>query len=128
MQKDFDAWNMRKKKIHARNHIPFFHEREVWWCTLGLNVGSEQDGGLGFRRPILVIKKFGKDLLWGLPLTTTPKHDEYHIPVPNHADSYVILSQIRLMSSSRLDRRMYKLSKRHLMEIVTRLQRLFPDP
>ena len=43
MKKDFDSWN-EKKKILNNNDVSFYHEREVWWCSLGVNVGYEQNG------------------------------------------------------------------------------------
>ena len=42
MEKDFDGWNETKKQIHGRHDAPFYHERELWWCTLGVNVGFER--------------------------------------------------------------------------------------
>ena len=44
MEKDFDKWNESKKVIHHNNEDKFYHEREVWWCSLGINIGFEQDG------------------------------------------------------------------------------------
>ncbi|MBU2219125.1 hypothetical protein KKG15_01365 [Patescibacteria group bacterium] len=41
-EKDFDAWNIQKKKIHSRDEKILFHEREIWWCSLGVNIGFEQ--------------------------------------------------------------------------------------
>lgn len=59
MAKDFDGWNTKKKLAHAINKRPFFHEREIWYCALGVNVGFEQDGkGKDFLRPVIGIKKF----------------------------------------------------------------------
>ena len=47
-----------------------FHEREIWWCALGVNVGSEQDGvAKTYEPPILVIKNFNGQVLWAVPLT-----------------------------------------------------------
>ena len=62
MQKDFDKWNLEKKSIHSNQEFPFYNEREIWWCSLGVNVGFEQDGtGQKFDRPVLVIKGFNKN-------------------------------------------------------------------
>ena len=44
MQKDFDSWSRRKKDIHAAAERPFYHAREIWWCTVGVNIGNELDG------------------------------------------------------------------------------------
>ena len=34
--KDFDKWNELKKKLHVRDERILFHEREIWWCSLGV--------------------------------------------------------------------------------------------
>src|SRR3989344_2616537 len=126
MHKDFNKWNEKKKVIHNRGNTPFFHEREVWWCTLGLNVGYEQDGGDKFERPILIVKKFNRDVLWALPLTTSAKRNEYYFPISGQEGSAVILSQLRLVSSKRLERLMYKLPKGQFKQILAQIQQFFP--
>ena len=71
MQKDFDTWNLQKKQINNKHRRITFHEREIWWCSLGLNIGFEQDGkNYLYERPVLVIRKFNKHTLWILPLTS----------------------------------------------------------
>lgn len=126
MSKDFDGWNEKKKYIHDREHVPFFHEREVWWCVLGLNIGYEQDGGEKFARPMLVVKKFNKDVLWALPLTTSEKRDRYYVPISGQEGSAVILSQLRLISSKRLERLMYKLPNGQFQAILDQVKQFFP--
>lgn len=45
MTKDFDKWNTVKKGVD-RNGLPkLYHTREIWWCSLGVNIGFEQNGG-----------------------------------------------------------------------------------
>lgn len=45
MIKDFDKWNKSKKEIDSNNnYLPLYHERQIRWCRLGINIGSEQDG------------------------------------------------------------------------------------
>ena len=57
MKKDFDKWNERKKALNDRERI-LFNPREIWWCSFGVNIGSEQDGsGDNFERPVIIIKK-----------------------------------------------------------------------
>ena len=74
MRKDFDKWNEEKKTIHTRVRAPFCHEREVWWCALGVNVGSEQDGsGVEYRRPVLVLKHLSKETFLAVPLTRSER-------------------------------------------------------
>jgi mRNA interferase MazF len=55
MEKDFDRWNGRKKTLDGAEGTALFHEREVWWCALGVNIGFEQDGrGGDFERPAII--------------------------------------------------------------------------
>ncbi|MDO8551994.1 MAG: type II toxin-antitoxin system PemK/MazF family toxin [bacterium] len=104
MEKDFDKWNGKKKVLHKDVTHPFFHEREVWWCFLGANIGFEQDGGADFVRPVLVFKKFNNEVFWALPLSTKVKKGRYYSPV-NLEDAIsrvAILSQVRLIDAKRL--------------------------
>jgi mRNA interferase MazF len=128
MEKNFDGWNEQKKNIHARGGDVFFHEREVWWCSLGVNIGFEQDGTNElFERPILIVKKFNRDVLWILPLTRSDKENQYYVPITVGDDnSTVILSQLRLISSKRLQRYMHKLPQGQLKHIVRLLQQFLP--
>ncbi len=41
MQKDFDAWNKRKKEINEEEPN-FYYEREIRWCSLGVNKRNQK--------------------------------------------------------------------------------------
>jgi len=128
MAKDFDRWNERKKKLQANEAERFFHEREIWWCSLGVNIGYEQDGTNElFERPVLVVKKFNRDILWILSLTRTVKENRYYVPISvGDEGSAVILSQMRLVSAKRLQRRMAKLPKGQFKKVVKLVQQILP--
>lgn len=104
--KDFSAWNGKKTSIHnSSSQRAYFHEREIWWCSLGANIGYEQDGkGQYFARPVVVVKKFNKELFWALPLTTKPKNGKYYfvLDLGDGMERRVILSQLRLIDAKRL--------------------------
>ena len=105
MKKDFNSWNELKKKIN--NIIPRvnFKERDVWFMNMGANVRYEQDGkGKDFLRPVLVVKKFNKEMFWGVPCTSKKKEGKYYLYIGNigGVGNTVILSQMRLFSSSRM--------------------------
>jgi len=104
MQKDFDGWNEIKKQVHNKNENRLYHEREVWWCSLGVNVGFEQDGtGINGERPVLILKGFSKHVCLVIPLTTSKKKNPYHIFLGQVGDreASAIISQIRLMDTKR---------------------------
>lgn len=106
MHKDFDKWNTKKKQTHGHgDYLPLYHERQVRWCTLGVNVGYEQDGtGEGFSRPVLILKGFSRHVCLVVPLTTSRKSNPYHVPVGmvEGRDAYVVISQLRLIDTRRL--------------------------
>lgn len=102
---EFNNWNEKKKKAHNDKQRPFFHEQEVWFCSLGANIGFEQDGrGDDFLRPVLILKKFNNEIFWALPMTKNAKKGKYYhiISIDGREPSALILSQIRLIDAKRL--------------------------
>ncbi len=68
--KKFDEWNEVKKQIESKKTV-YTKEGEIYYASLGENVGFEQNGkGDTFLRPIVVYKKFGKDSILAMPLST----------------------------------------------------------
>jgi mRNA interferase MazF len=107
--KYFDEWNGIKKNIDKRKVDKFkifFDKRQVWWCSVGENIGFEQNGkGENFERPVLILRKFNKFIFLGIPLTTKEKNLNlpfYFKLKGAKIESIAILSQIRLFSSKRL--------------------------
>ena len=105
MQKDFKKWHHRKEKLHEKSPRVYFHEREVWWCALGTNIGFEQDGkGYNFARPVIIFKKFNNQVFWCIPLTRTLKNNKFYIPINlgDGTERSAIISQLRLVDAKRL--------------------------
>lgn len=122
--KDFDNWNNQKKIINGLSD-KFYHERDIWWCVLGINIGSEQDGtGIGYQRPVLIIKSFGQHTCLIAPLTTSNKQHPYRFPIGTVArkKSAVILSQLRLIDTKRLVNKIVRLDK-YLFEQIRKAVR-----
>ncbi len=113
MNKDFDSWNLQKKKIENRfvDKDLYFYPKEIWWSSLGLNVGIETNGkNNNFERPVLIIKKFNSNMLWVLPLTTKNKIGLGYFQLSDQNNSSVIFTQIRTISAKRLLRKIYTIS------------------
>lgn len=117
MQKDFDKWNNLKKIFEKENRELFAHPREVWWCSLGINLGAEIDGkNDSFERPVLIVKVYSKETMFILPITSKEKSDKFHykifVKIKNiKTDEYeekpvwVKLTQARVISNKRLLRK-----------------------
>ena len=127
MSKDFEGWNNKKRRIHEANKAPFFHEREVWWCSLGINVGSEQDGtGTNYDRPVVIIRGFNKDLFFGVALTGKKKHGAYYFPIGEieNRQATAVLSQVRLIDAKRLVRKSCTLDEKVFSRLKDALQKV----
>ena len=110
MYKDFDRWNIHKKRINSNKNNTLYHQRDIWWCSLGINVGFEEDGkGHKALRPVLIVHGFSRELCWAIPLTTSRKQNLYYISVGviNGKEQSVILSQMKPVDTRRL---LYKIS------------------
>lgn len=118
-KKDFDAWNTEKKIIDTST-AKLYHARDIWWCSLGLNIGFEQDGtGKNHQRPVLILKGFSKQVCLVIPLTTSQKKNNYHVGLGTIDDkeSFAIISQLRLIDTRRLINKIAVLDKKRFEEI-----------
>lgn len=126
--KDFDKWNEEKKMTDKKviNRDLFFHVREIWWCSAGLNIGVEADGkNENFERPMLIIKKFNADMVWALPLTTKEKQNKYYYKLEHETiKSWVILSQIKTISTKRFLRKIGSISDSDFEGVISNIQDL----
>jgi len=96
---------------------------------IGSNIGFEENGkNEMFERPVLILRKFNKYILWALPLTRSKKGGDfyYRITQGEEDDSVVILSQIRLISSKRLLRKMRMMKQAEFEEIKNKVKKFLP--
>lgn len=114
MDKDFDNWNFLKQEIDNKKRVFYAHPREIWWCSLGVNIGAEIDGKHeNFERPVIIIKVYNKESVVILPLTTKEKNDNFHYRL--NMDERVVwvkLTQTRVISTKRLLRKVDVLDKK----------------
>jgi len=125
---DFVAWTKLKIRIHLAESKKdfYFKPREIWYASLGINIGYETDGKNDkFERPVLIIKVFSKDVLWVLPLTSSDRQGKYYYQFNfNGKTSAAILSQIRLISSKRLLRKIGMIPQIDFSNIVGLIKNL----
>ncbi len=125
--KNFDSWNEQKKVVDKRSNDLFFRRREIWWCHMGLNVGYEQDGkGIEFERPVLVLRKLGKNTFIGIPITTKIKDTFIHksFLLPSGELRVAIIGQIRTFDTRRLTEYLDILDPSEFFPIVKAVQNL----
>ena len=125
MQKDFDTWNNVKKEVDARELRSdfFYHQREVWWCAIGLNVDVETDGKqVNFERPVLVMQKFNKEMFWGVPLTSRERTGKFYEKISHDKGvAWAMLTQMKTFSSKRLLRKIGMIPEEDFATIQKRI-------
>jgi mRNA interferase MazF len=119
MQKDFEGWSKFKNHLQQSQTAPLFKERDVWWCSIGINIGNEEDGKSdSFSRPVLIVKKFNRRIFLGVPLTTQIKETpHYHHIRFKEKEQCVMISQLRIWESKRLGRRMGQLTDPQFLNV-----------
>jgi mRNA interferase MazF len=135
--KDFDGWNELAKKLenikspifHKKLKKYLFHPREIWFCSIGTNIGVEICGkNKEFERPVLVLKKSGRQFVC-LPLTSQKPNNQdfytdisYTNPINNvTVNSYVIITSPITCDVNRLQRKVRKISPQDFEVVRTGL-------
>ncbi len=118
-EKTFGDWILLKDKLHNRNKIPVFKQAEIWWCSIGFNVGHEENGkNQLFNRPILVLRKFNNHLFLGVPLTSKIKENIFYRKISfKGMMQSVMIAQMRVMDSKRLTHKMGEMSEEQFQMI-----------
>lgn len=126
MDKNFDGWNERKKSIDRSESLADFHEREIWWCSIGVNVGSEQHSQTSdFSRPILVVRKFTRDVFWGIPLTTKTKAIDFRVRFNlGGVENDLLILQMRVYDRKRLIRKIGVIPKNDFSKLASFIKNL----
>lgn len=122
-KKPFDEWHPLKKEVHERSVLVIFKEGQVWWCSVGVNVGHEIDGkGKPFRRPVLIVKKFSRTMLLAVPLTSKQRSGSWYAPIAiDGIQSNLVLSQVRVFDAKRLQRRIVEINETEFSQIKKQL-------
>ena len=116
----FADWANLKIQLHFSDRELYFKERQIWWASIGQNIGSEQNGKHGnFERTVLVFKKFNKQTFLGIPISTKIKVGNHRYVFSQNGKGFCLnLSQMRVMSSKRLLRLVGIISTTEYQNIV----------
>lgn len=117
----FIDWTQIKMTL---DHLPittFPRKKEIWWASLGQNVGVEMNGKSNkFERPVLVISAFNADSFLIAPITSKVKEHKF---LPKFISSTgainsVSVSQLRTVSVKRFNRKIADMSQEDFDRIL----------
>ena len=108
----FVSWTKLKIKIHVSERRFYPREKQIWWVSLGQNIGTEVNGkNERFERPVLVLRRYHADSCLVLPLSSRLKTGSYYMNFQNQRGEISILnfSQVRSISTKRFIRMISKM-------------------
>ena len=126
--KRFLEWIKLKEKLHGNaSRPPLFKEGEIWWASVGENIGSEINGKSKlFSRPVLVFKKLSSNTFLGIPTSSQDRKGSWYVSITLHGKtSVVILSQVRVFDYKRLSNRIGRIDSTNMKKVKTGFRNLF---
>ena len=127
MDNEFDQWNIEKKHLNENICKINFKEKDIFFIKMWKNIRYEQNWKWpNFLRPVLVIKKFNKDIFWWLALTSKQKDWLYYYSFfVDNKPQCAILSQIRLYDKNRLYTKIWMISENDFVKIKEKIKSIF---
>jgi len=113
-QDRFDSWNKLKKRLHHKEKIIEFYQGNIYFMSIGKNIGHEVYGKEElFLRPVLVYKKLTKTTFLGIPLTSQKKEGSFFFQFSYKKDktSVAMLHQMRVFDIRRSEYLSGKINK-----------------
>jgi mRNA interferase MazF len=117
-------WAQTKYFLNIKEARATVRVRQIYWCSLGYNIGHEENGkGFKYRRPVLVFKKFNERLFWGIPMTTKIKDSVYYTKVKvGDIEQCAMVSQLRIMDASRIIEPMERMSETEFEKVKSAIK------
>lgn len=123
----FWEWINLKIRINSSDiSNVYFRERQIWWVSLGKNVGSEENGKHeNFERPVIILKKISKETFFALPTSRQVKEGKYRVVFQKNRIKYSVkISQLRVISAKRLIRLVGNISRSDFEKIRRKTKEL----
>lgn len=105
LAKRFLEWIRLKDRLHeSAAKPPHVSEGEIWWISVGENVGSEINGKSGlFSRPGIIFKKLAHGFYFVIPTTTRIREGSWYVGIRQQSrDMVACLHQARAIDYRRL--------------------------
>lgn len=120
--KQIQEWCRLKLSLFNKENKVVFKQGDIWWCSLGMNLGEEMFGkGPKFTRPVLIFRKFTGNSFLGLPITKQEKEGSWYMEITIHREKrWVMLNQARVLDKKRLTNRIGALDNSDFSKVKKR--------
>ncbi|MBI2410011.1 type II toxin-antitoxin system PemK/MazF family toxin [Candidatus Kaiserbacteria bacterium] len=103
--KRFLEWIGLKQRLHELQHRPpLVSQGDIWWASVGENIGSEVNGKSAlFSRPVIIYKKLAHGFYFVIPTTTRTREGTWYVQFrQKDRDMIACLHQARALDHRRL--------------------------
>ena len=103
--KRFLEWIGLKERLHnIAGKPPLVSQGDIWWVSIGENVGSEVNGKSKlFSRPVIIFKKLAHGFFFVIPTTTQIREGTWYVKFrQQELDMAACLHQARAIDYRRL--------------------------
>jgi len=119
---NFDEWNEVKKQVNLKSRSTP-KEGEIWFVHLGYNIGFETYGKNNlYTRQVLVVKSFGDNGCWIIPLTS--KYKKHYFIHKIKEESFGNILQLKFIDNKRCVRKIDDCSNVVLKEIKDKIKNI----
>jgi mRNA interferase MazF len=126
--KNFLDWFQLKPKLDSKQHkTPLVSQGQLWWCSLGENIGTEISGkGDKFTRPVIILQKLSHFTILIIPCSTKIKEGSWFVSFAHRSvDMVACLNQIRIIDYRRLDDKIGSINSKDFDRIKVGFNNLF---
>ena len=116
---NFDKWNVKKQQIQENKQMLKFRERDIFFMSIGQNIGYETYGkGIEYLRPVLIVRKFNNRTFFGIPLSSKIKKGKYYFRIEfKNRVNIALLSQAKVFDIKRAKYFLAELNKDKFLEL-----------
>jgi mRNA interferase MazF len=126
--KRFLEWIGLKERLHGKIcKAPYVNEGEIWWASLGENIGSEINGKSKiFTRPVVVLRKLTHSFYLVAPTTSQERNGSWYVHFrQSNKDMRACLHQIRTIDYRRLYSKLGRLDDVDFAHVKDGFNRLY---
>lgn len=126
--KEFLKWIGLKEKIHFhKGKPPHVNEGDLWWISIGENVGTEINGKSNlFSRPVIIFKKLSREMYFVVPTTSKHREGSWYVTISHkNVVSVACLHQARSIDFRRLSSKIGSLDEKCFLDVRSGFTRLY---
>ncbi len=126
--KQFAGWIILKERLHNQRHKPpLVSERDIWWASIGENVGSEVNGKSElFSRPVIIFRKLAHGFYFVIPTTTQSQEGSWFVAFTHGGKQMVAcLHQARAIDYRRLSNKLGTMDTEDLARVQEGFVKLY---